>query len=84
MNAPIYQQKRTAPVVDLPMERLMRAWRIVEVQPGVFEGGLCQRAGGQLARTERGPIDLVRDAIDGLRDGLPVSYGRTGNERRPG
>ena len=60
-------------VLPFPKRRLQRAWWILPVGGGAYEGCLIFLATGHTElRTGRGPESLVRDAINGLGNGLPV------------
>ena len=60
-------------VLPFPKRRLQRAWWILPLGGGVYEGRMIfLRSGHTELRTEQGPEGLVRDAIDSLGNGLPV------------
>lgn len=67
--------KRTAEIIKL-RRRLLRAWNLIEREPGKWRAELWEKKPGwqptMICRTETGPLWLVRETVEDLRDGLPI------------
>ena len=63
----------TPPINVAPFTRpSVRAWRIVEISPGCWQGHLHVSGRGVVDRTISGPFWKVEAAVRDHRQGLPV------------